>query len=196
MRRGYLPGHFPFHHAVLRSPDIQYPLCAQCWSGCGDSAVTQVPLSQAGLGHDKLTPPPRGGGDKRQGVDWNAAEDPRPSSQQSFKAAGRAVGPCGEPCWGGGRGWCRAHQEAQEASRQELLARRQCIVSRSQHMRHGPSQSFLFFCSVPASLRSFPAGPSRPTPGVRPRHRAAARRTQSPGHSKDIEADSRVSTRA
>lgn len=79
--------------------------------------MTQVPLSQAGLG-------PRGGpGDKRQGVDWNAAEDSSPSSQQSFKAAGRAVGPYGESCWGGGRGWCRTHQEAQEASRQELFSR-------------------------------------------------------------------------
>lgn len=32
-------GHFPlFHSPVLPSPDVKYPLCAQHYSGCGDSA--------------------------------------------------------------------------------------------------------------------------------------------------------------
>jgi hypothetical protein len=45
------------------------------------------------------------------------------------------------------------------------------LVRRSQQVRHGPLWPFLLFCSIPASLRSFPfglvwlpAGPSTPAP--------------------------------
>lgn len=57
------------------------------------------------------------------------------------------------------------------------------MVRRSQQVRHGPLWPFLLFCSVPASLRSFPfgpawlaAGPSTPAPRTKVQERAATSR--------------------